>query len=258
MTRFGRAILAIYASLHKSHIHIGTCTAIRLDGKQYLVTAGHVFDEHQCGQLWVGGEEKLVQLSGRYFASQPPGGDRKHDHYDFAVIEVGPELAKQLGDVVYIGPEHISANRRQAEKKVLYLCVGYPNSKNKDIYAARREMKAEFWNHVAPGHLTHDGLDPWAKSTSDHLFIDLPKRHAKNAEGKTINAVHPKGASGGPVFYMGDFADCDTYYAERECHPILEAIIIEGNPNARALVALVIQKLIGALRDESTVAIPRA
>jgi hypothetical protein len=146
MVQFGRAILPIYASLHKSHKHIATCTALRIDGKQYLVTAGHVIDEYQHGQLWVGGEEKLALLSGRYFASQPPGGDRKQDHYDFAVIQIGAELAGLLGDVVYIGTEHISANRRLAEKKVLYLCVGYPNSKNKNADCQRRSG----WRFLGP------------------------------------------------------------------------------------------------------------
>jgi hypothetical protein len=123
----------------------------------------------------------------------------------------------------------------------MYLCVGYPNSKNKDIHATRREMSAEFWNHIAPGHLTHDTIGEWARATADHLFIDIPKKHAVNAAGATINAVHPKGVSGGPVFYIGDFADYDSYSAVKDCHPMLEAIIVERVKEARTLITVQIR-----------------
>jgi hypothetical protein len=249
MMQFGSAILPIYASCGKFYKHIGTCTAIVIDEQQFLVTAGHVLDENKNGQLWVGGYAALVPLCGRYIETLPPGGVRKQDHHDFAVIEVNEKFADQLGDILYIGEESISKNRRRAEKKVLYLCVGYPNSKNKELHATRREVNANFWNHVAPGHFTHDEIGPWAKTTTDHLFIDLPKKHARNTEGQIINAVHPRGSSGGPVFYIGDFADYDTYAVDKECRPMLEAIIIEGYVNHRVLVATQIRSVVEALRD---------
>jgi hypothetical protein len=254
MMRFGRAILPIYVSSRKSHTHIGTCTAITIAKRRFLATAGHVFDENKYGQLWVGGYSALVPLRGRYIETLPPGGNRKEDHHDFAVIEVDPEFSAQLGDIIYIGEDSISKNRRPTEKKVLYLCVGYPHSKNKHMHVTKREAHANFWNHVAPGRLTHAELGPWAKTTDDHLFIDLPKKHAKNTEGKIINAVHPQGSSGGPVFYIGDFADYDTYVVDRECRPMLEAIIIEGYVNQRTLVAVQIGAVIRALRQDVALA----
>jgi hypothetical protein len=263
MAQFGRAILPIYASDRRFRTHIGTCTLLRIEGKEYLVTAAHVLDERRYGQLWVGGEAALAPLGGRYFETEAPVGDRKQDRYDFAVIGVGSELAERLGDVDYIGPESISKNRRQVEKKVLYLCVGYPNSKNKVMHATRRELNAEFWNHVAPGHMTHEKVGEWAKTTTDHLFVDLPKRQALNVEGKIINAVHPKGTSGGPVFYIGDFASYDTYFPDNECRPILEAIIIERDIGARTLIAVLIGTIVRATQDavrawSPSVAVPNA
>jgi len=249
MAQFGRAILPIYASDRRSRTHVGTCTLLRIDGKQFLATAAHVLDEQKHGQLWVGGEVALAPLSGRYFLTEAPDGDRKQDHHDFAVIAVGADLADRLGNVRYIGPESVSNNRRQAEKKVLYLCVGYPNSKNKPMHATRRELNPEFWNHVGPGHLTHEAVGPWAKTTTDHLFVDIPKKQARNVQGQTINAVHPKGTSGGPVFYMGDFASPATYAPDRECRPMLEAIIVERYVDARALVAVLISTVVKATQD---------
>jgi hypothetical protein len=249
MEQFGRAILPIYLSDRRFRTHVGTCTLVRIDGKQLLVTAAHVFDKRKIGQLWVGGEDSLVPLTGKFMETKAPDGERKKDHYDFAAIEVGLELARQLGDVTYIGPDSISNNRRQPEKKVLYLCVGYPNSKNKDIHATKREINAGLLNHIAPGHLKHDGVGSWAKTTADHLFIDIPKRHAKNVGGQRINAVQPTGISGGAVFYMGDFADYESYSPRSSVRPMLESIIIERYTEARVLVSVLIATIVKAARD---------
>jgi hypothetical protein len=220
-----------------------------IDGRRFPVTAAHVLDKRKYGQLSVGGESVLVPLEGKCMESLAPNNDRDQDHFDIAVIGVGEQFAARLGEVTYIGPESVSSNRRNAEKRVLYLCVGYPNSKNKDLHATQREMSAEFWNHIAPGHLTHDGIGEWAKTTSDHLFIDVPKKHAVNVHGQKINAVHPKGASGGPVFYIGDFADYDNYSADKECRPMLEAIIIERKVEARTLITVQIRAVIKAAKS---------
>src|SRR6266700_1027810 len=114
------------------------------------------------------------------------------------------------------------------------------------MHATRHELSPEFWNHVGPGHLTHEAVGRWAEDTTDHLFVDIPKKHARNVQGQTINAVHPKGSSGGPVFYMGDFASPDMYAPDKECRPMLEAIIVERHSEARALVAVLIGTVVKA------------
>jgi hypothetical protein len=249
MTKFYKAILPIYAVVRKSHTHLGTCTLIQIAEQRFLVTAAHVLDEHKKAELWVGGMRHLVRLTGRFVDSISPGGLRKQDHHDIAILQIHEALAQALGDVIYISPELMSKNRRQSEKKVLYLCIGYPNSKNKNVHATRREVDVEFWNHIGPGRLTNESLGEWAKKTTDHLFIDVPKKHAKNADGEKINAVHPKGTSGGAVFYVGDFSDVSTFSSDKECRPMLEGIIIEGHLNERVLVAVQIGVVVQAARD---------
>ena len=44
VAQFDRAILPIYALNRRSRTHIGTCTLLRIDGKQFLVTAAHELD----------------------------------------------------------------------------------------------------------------------------------------------------------------------------------------------------------------------
>jgi hypothetical protein len=251
MQQFGRAVRPIYVSVRRHHAHVGTCTLVRIDGRQFLITAAHVFDKRHTGQLWIGGESSLVPLTGNFMETVAPDGDRKKDHHDFAVIEVGAQVAQQLGEVTYIGPDSISNNRRQPGKKVLYLCVGYPNSKNKDIQPTRREIAAGLLNHIAPGHLKHEGVGLWATTTSDHLFIDIPKRHAKNVGGQIINSIEPTGMSGGPVFYIGDFTDYDSFSPGTTCRPMLEAIIVERYTEARTLVTVLIDRIVKAARNSS-------
>lgn len=249
MAKFYKAVLPIYAVVRKSYTHLGTCTLLQIAGQRFLVTAAHVLDEYKKAELWVGGMRHVVPLTGRFVDSIAPGGLRKQDHHDIAILQVHEALGQALGDVIYIGPESMSKNQRQAEKKVLYLWIGYPNSKNKNVHATRREVDAEFWNHIGPGGLTHDGLGEWAKKTTEHLFIDVPKKHAKNAAGEKINAVHPKGTSGGAIFYVRDFSNASTFCPGTKCRPMLEGIIIEGHLNERVLVAVQIGVVIQAVRD---------
>jgi hypothetical protein len=92
-----------------------------------MVTAAHVFDNHQWSTLYTDGAGKVIQLEGDFKSTFAPDGDRALDHYDFSVSTVEPEFAARLGDVTYIGAGHISAGRRATNDRSIYLAVGYPN-----------------------------------------------------------------------------------------------------------------------------------
>ncbi len=128
----------------------------------------------------------------------------------------------------------------------MYACIGYPNSKNKDMNAAKREINVRMWMHTAEGSSTRDDLGEWAKHTNAHVFVDFYK-YAENIDGTKRNSTHPQGTSGGPVFYVGDFSDPDTYRFDSTFQPILEGIVIE-RPKGNALVAVKVAAITHALR----------
>jgi hypothetical protein len=102
-----------------------------------------------------------------------------------------------------------------------------------DAYLARRSTCPE--------------LAPWAAHTTAHIFVDFHK-YAERVDGSKRNSTHPKGTSGGPVFYLGDFNDPDTFRYERKFQPMLEGIVVERSEARCTLIAVKISAIEWALQ----------
>ena len=201
-----------------------------------MLTAAHIIDDHKDTGLYVGGDKRLIVLDGAFSSTLAPGGDRNLDHFDFSVSTVSDELEKSLGNASYIPSEFFSRGRRQDRKHAMYACVGYPNSQNKEMSTTRREVAVRLWTHTSPG-----------RSTDGHLSIDFPK-YAENMDGTKRTSTHPRGTSGGPVFYLGDFGDPGTYWVDSSFQPMFEGIVVEKPVGGRALRAVKIAVIISALQ----------
>ena len=161
-------------------------------------------------QLWVGGAHALIPLSGLFSSTLAPEGNRGLDKFDFSVSPVLNELAAGLADVAYIKSEFISRGRRADRKHAMYTCIGCPNSQNKELHADKREINVRMWMHTSQGRSTYPELAAWAAQTTAHIYVDFHK-YAEKLDGSKRNSTNPKGTSGGPVFYLGDFSDPDTF-----------------------------------------------
>jgi hypothetical protein len=161
---------------------------------------------------------------------------------------VSDELAAELGNVAYIDEGSISLGRRDDHKHGIYVCVGFPNSQNKDMHASTQQVNIRMWMHSARGHSTNDKIGAWAATTQSHLFIEFAK-YASNSDGSKRNSTEPRGTSGGPVFYLGDFGDPDIYRHDANFRSSLDAIIIEKSSEAKVLVAVRINTILQVLRN---------
>jgi hypothetical protein len=70
------------------------------------------------------------------------------------------------------------------------------------------------------------------------------------ADGAKRRSTHPQGTSGGPVFYIGDFDNLETYRAGANFQPMFEAIIIRKPTEGPVLVAVRVGAIIGALKHK--------
>lgn len=250
IARFRDAIRPIYRSGRgTAPEHIGSCTLIRVGNTRLIVTAAHIIDQRER-ELWVAGMRKLTPLVGMFSGTWAPGNDRGLDKFDFSVSSVDEELSEGLGNVSYIPSELFSKGRRQDKQRAMYACIGFPNSQNQ----VRREVSVRMWSHTGPGSSTHEGLGSWALHTPAHLFVKFDK-YAKTPEGTKRSSTEPRGISGGPVFYLGDFGDPETYRAAANFQPMLEGIVIERHRRAKVLVAIKITAIIEAIRRAGHVGI---
>jgi hypothetical protein len=127
--------------------------------------------------------------------------------------------------------------------------LGYPNSKNKDVHAGRREMGVELFMHAATGHHERSQLGATgARYHDSNTFVDLGEQ-VFTALGAKKNPVSVHGMSGGPVFHIGDRGNYSTVRNETDFTPLLEGIIIEKPKDADTLVAVSIGAILQTLRN---------
>jgi hypothetical protein len=113
---------------------------------------------------------------------------------------------------------------------------------------ARGSIDVRLWNYTSNTKLNEEMSQSWEKSSTDNLFLGFNKKHARDSDGNRVNAINPTGASGGPVFYTGDFKDPLNYLPTSQCHPLLEGILIEKSLASGALVAVRIAAVIECSR----------
>jgi hypothetical protein len=139
----------------------------------------------------------------------------------------------------------MSENRRE---KGLYVCLGYPNSKNKEVDAERREMDVKLFMHAGTGHTDPTKLGVMgSRYHGANLFVNLGK-HVLDVQGGKKNPVSMRGMSGGPVFLVGDRGKYNTMRDDSDFTPLLQGIIIEKPERAHAVVAVSIGAIIETLR----------
>lgn len=246
--RFRASIRAIYRVDRRRDVpeHVGTCTLLEVGAERILVTAAHVADHNTETSLYVAGSKDLVEVKDQLFATEAPGGNREDDFLDFAVCRLSAATIKAMGDVAFIPAALVAEHGYPPSANRLYACLGFPNSKNKEIHAGSRSVKTVLWKYssyaVAPPVLS--GYPP---TDQYHLFIDFDKKHARDASGHVVNTIRPQGASGGPVFDIGDFADKSIVFPDCVCHPRLAAIIIRKPMKARVLMTVRIQTVLARL-----------
>ena len=248
--RFRWAIRPIYALLPRDQVeHIATCTLLNIDRVRLLVTAAHVIDQHsKNSSLLIGGRDRIVNLEAEFQKTKAPEDSQDADHFDFAFAPVTDEMAAKLGAVEYIPESAISLGRR-AERRYFYHCVGFPNSKNKDIFPGSQLAKTKLWPYTSYGKLSEEITESWYDPEA-HLFIDFSQRHSRDAAtGKIVNSIKPRGASGGPVFFVSAFSDPEELRPGREANTPLEGIMIERNTKNAAVVAVKINLVLAAARE---------
>lgn len=244
--RFRSAIRPIYgSSANGSAEHIGTCLALSIADKRYLLTAAHVIDWNATTSLYVGNTE-LTLLSMDFLATMKPVGNRLHDHYDFAIGELSKDDIQSLDQVQYLKTEGISSSAIDSVGTV-YTSIGYPNSKNKKADSAQKSVPTQIFNYSNTA-TEHDALKKKLQiSGSDHIFIGFNPKYSKDMEGKRINSIRLNGVSGGAVVNLGNLAKPEILAGTQTPAPKLAGLFIEFHKAEKIILATRIQTILAAI-----------
>ena len=142
----------------------------------------------------------------------------------------------------------ISKNRIDPARRV-YLAVGYPNSKNKVKWQDRSIVphRATYYSNFKEHKELFENL---GISSESHLSIAY-NRKALDADYNIVNAIHPRGISGGPFFDLGRIVSRDDLHRETPLDPLLSGLVIEYHKDHKAMLAVKIDKILDMI--DSTV-----
>ena len=234
---FTRAIFAVYRFEGRpaggNCEQIGTCFAIAYRGRQFLVTAAHVLDQHEGGALGICSsvqtEQHLVPIQGQWNIAKPDGNPRHADPLDFAWHEL---TSDEIVQIPCIAETALEDSHVPAAGKRLLIAAGFPVSKN------RITLKRRLARMLSPKLAHYANLETTptryfqARSMSEqtHIAMEREKR-SMLPDGATDNTIDHHGLSGGPLIYAG-LSETDGRIEPQR----VAGIILEGNN--QILVAL--------------------
>ena len=213
MKRFRLAVAALQQSLARHSVTLliwdldvdtpvsaGSATCIELRGVRYLLTAAHVVQNRQGGQL-------AARAIGVVFGTEPGpnnsfvqriliAGGRPDDPLDIALLELSPEGADAIAASKDFLPEKRLLRGVSADETRLFAVYGTPSSLSplsliKQTFTAGPMCYATISCHPFPSHLdpSHDIALEYNKSSNI----------STSQEGE-VEAPEPPGLSGGGIW----------------------------------------------------------
>jgi hypothetical protein len=220
---------------------VGSGVLVAAAGRKWIVTAAHVLDEAEFGNLYLGGKRDLLILEGEFFRSSPPPTGRIDDLIDMGYIcvdSLSDALSKDFGFL----PESLIETTHETEEGKNYLFTGYPH-KGVKLKKPERKISPLLHSFESRGIELHRyrtmGLDPRI-----HISIDFDSRQAKNRNGRLETPKDQRGTSGGGV-WIG----VPGTGAAHDVSPRLVGLVVEHRSREKALVATKIGPLISKIRE---------
>lgn len=250
--KYLKSVRAIYGSTENGKpTHIGSCVAVEINNKSYLITAAHVVDHNGITSLYVSGGKSLVLIESLADVTTAPDGDREKDKVDFAIIYLSSEMKKKIGDIYYICQEEMMHRDLGGNEKCC-LALGYPNSKNKLNPKNSNSIKETPFVYTSNLKYENELYEKVGADKQHHYLLDYCQKHSKNEANKIVNSIYPKGVSGGGLFYIEGMINPESYKPGVQCSGKLSGILIEYRKEHKVLIYTKLSTILSALTSQST------
>ena len=197
-------IVPLYVSDSKSRPSLyGTGFFVRVGGRHFLVSAGHVLETLKTRPLFYYVAPGITRkLSGRLLLN-PWQGDRENDPVDVGVLRLSneglppyPEVNKFALNVSYLRPGLLPRLGKN------YIIIGFPASRS-EVNPMAREVAATVYGYqnssIKDSAYSEHGLTP-----ESNLVLPLDLEVGFDSSGKHRNFPKPQGMSGSPVWVLYD------------------------------------------------------
>jgi len=236
--KFMNSVRPIYGSTEGgAPDHIGSCVLVDFNGRKHLVTAAHVLDHLDETHLYVGGEIDLVPFNQKARVTNALSGNRHDDRIDIAVITIDDKCISKMGQVVFLDEDDILFESCSSDE-VVYMALGYPNSRNKRLYKKKGKVSQNPFVYSSTLITKKDTFKEVKAFPEIHYLLQFDKKKSKDPSNNTITAISPKGASGGGLFTVDGLGRMETYInPSNNCHGKLVGVLIEYHPQTNVIIA---------------------
>jgi hypothetical protein len=218
--------------------HWGSCVLVRLDGRHYAFTAGHVVKAVGSSHLWAAAENgKVEPLPYAKLYRRGADGDELGD-IDMGIVplksgSLGPFARCRFLDDV------------DAEDKVehrwsvnFYFVTGYPVSRSQSRIDHRSKRIDVKLFHLATNPPRGDPYEKELLSRAEHLVMEFDHKDTV-VEGEKVNPPNLQGVSGGGIFCISRSSNTGP----------LVAIATEHRKSSRILVGTRVKHFVNFARE---------
>ena len=176
---------------------IGTGVFIKFRELYFILTAGHVIDELNNGELLIPVENNLIEEIEGSFSHYKPKNGRENDMMDMGYFKLDPLFAKKVG-ALFTPLEEQDFNISEVYDDLgLFSFSGYPHRKSK----IRMEKATSEICSYGSYHATEDEYRKLGCNPRYHIVTKYDRKNSINLfnHEKQISPL-PHGISGGGVF----------------------------------------------------------
>jgi len=196
----GKRACPIYRQLGPRRFEIiGTAVPVKDQKHAALLTAAHVLNQVEDGQVLIGGSHKFLRfpvVTAKFTHSQhAPAVD-----IDVAAIALPAKFASELSEFYeFAGPPDIGEFETY-DKFTLYVFVGFPHAKNRLTHHKPGEPRIKPYFYVVREY-AELGIDA-RKRAATHVTFQAPFRSVPRVNGVQLTPPDPHGLSGCGVWKM--------------------------------------------------------
>ncbi|MGL5307722.1 MAG: hypothetical protein ACRC9Y_16555 [Aeromonas veronii] len=231
----------IYGANERNHPQpclIGTCIILEIDQRFFLVSASHVFNENEFTTIYIGGGEKLFELTGLRVGT--PGDDS--DLVDIAIMEVTKDNLDYWSIENHIGIDSIYINKECKEKEI-YTFIGYPATKSKVVRTQENHVRPELYQYYS-FTCKDETYQEISVSRATHILISFEGKKCFSG-GQQVTFPKPNGISGGGVWF-----NSNLNLSPIEVGAKLAGIAVKNCKSEKCLLAINIDAVLQVIKNE--------
>jgi hypothetical protein len=179
-------------------LHLGSCVLVRLDGRHYAFTAGHVIRDAQRAHLWAAaGNAKLEPLPyATLFSSEAAAGEV--GDIDIGIVPLRAGSLGPFAECRFLDDIDDEGTTQHNWIDNFYFVMGYPAShKQSEINYRRKKIHVRSF-HLATNPPQSDLYDKEGLDRSLHLLVEFDHNDTV-VERKKAVPPNPRGVSGGAI-----------------------------------------------------------